>query len=123
MGTHILDILRRSNIPVLMSKYMVQYEWQAELLMRTNDQIWKRPMLASDWSEPSGRGLEATIALKGLTEKIIVSHVIGARQVKMSILRASNALKARAHPDSRPIANGLTMPESKTSTIWQWDAL
>lgn len=82
VGTHILDILRRSTVPVLMSKYMVQYEWQGESLMRTNDKIWKRPLLASDWSEPSQRGLDATIALKGLAEKIIVSHVIGARQIK-----------------------------------------
>ena len=82
VGTHILDILRRSTVPVLMSKYMVQYEWQGEPLMRTNDKIWKRPLLASDWSEPSQRGLDAAIALKGLAEKIIVSHVIGARRIK-----------------------------------------
>jgi nucleotide-binding universal stress UspA family protein len=30
VGTHILDILRRSDVPVLMSKYMVNYEWQGE---------------------------------------------------------------------------------------------
>ena len=82
VGTHILDILRRSTVPVLMSKYMVQYEWQGEPLMRTNDQIWKRPLLASDWSAPSRRGLDAALALKGLAEKIIVCHVIGARRIK-----------------------------------------
>ncbi len=49
VGTHVLDILRRSDVPVLMSKYMVQYEWQGEALVRTNDQIWKRPLVASDW--------------------------------------------------------------------------
>lgn len=82
VGTHILDILRRSEVPVLMSKYMVQYEWQGESLMRTNDDIWKRPMLASDWSEPSRRALDVTLGLKGLEDKIIVSHVIGARRIK-----------------------------------------
>jgi nucleotide-binding universal stress UspA family protein len=82
VGTHVLDILRRSTVPVLMSKYMVQYEWQGEPLMRTNEQIWKRPLLASDWSEPSRRALDATLALKGLVEKIIVTHVLGARQIK-----------------------------------------
>lgn len=82
VGTHVLDILRRSDIPVLMSKYMVHYEWQGEPLMRTNDQIWKRPLLASDWSEPSRRALDATVALKGLVEKIIVTHVLGARRIK-----------------------------------------
>ena len=82
VGTHVLDILRRSTIPVLMSKYMVKYEWQGESLMRTNEQIWKRPLLASDWSEPSRRALDATLALKGLVEKIIVTHVLGARRIK-----------------------------------------
>ncbi len=82
VGTHILDILRRSTVPVLMSKYMVHYEWQGEPLMRTNDDIWKRPLLATDWSEPSRRGLNFTIALNGLAEKIIVAHVIGARLIK-----------------------------------------
>ena len=82
VGTHIIDILRRSTVPVLMSKYMVQYEWQGEPLMRTNDQMWKRPLLATDWSEPSRRGLDAALALKGLAEKIIVTHVIGARRIK-----------------------------------------
>lgn len=82
VGTHVLDILRRSQVPVLMSKYMVQYEWQGESLVRTNDHIWKRPMLASDWSEPSRRALDATLALKGLVEKIMVSHVIGSRRIK-----------------------------------------
>jgi nucleotide-binding universal stress UspA family protein len=82
VGTHVLDILRRSDVPVLMSKYMVQYEWQEESLIRTNDQIWKRPLLASDWSAPSRRALDATLALKGVVEKIIVTHVLGARRVK-----------------------------------------
>ena len=82
VGTHVLDILRRSNVPVLMSKYMVQYEWQGESLMRTNEQIWKRPLLASDWSEPSRRALDATLALKGLVEKLIVTHVLGTRRIK-----------------------------------------
>jgi nucleotide-binding universal stress UspA family protein len=82
VGTHVLDILRRSDVPVLMSKYMVQYEWQEESLIRTNDQIWKRPLLASDWSDPSRRALDATLALKGVVEKIIVTHVLGARRVK-----------------------------------------
>lgn len=82
VGTHVLDILRRSDVPVLMSKYMVQYEWQGETLMRTNDHIWRRPLLATDWSAPSQRALDATMALKGLAEKIIVTHVLGARRVK-----------------------------------------
>lgn len=82
VGTHILDILRRSTVPVLMSKYMVEYESQGETLMRTNDEIWKRPLLASDWSDPSRRALDVALALEGLVEKLIVAHVLGARRIK-----------------------------------------
>ncbi|MBC2712537.1 MAG: universal stress protein [Desulfosarcina sp.] len=82
VGTHVLDILRRSTVPVLLSKYMVHYEWQGESLMRTNEKIWNRPLLASDWSAPSQRTLDATQALKELVEKIIVTHVLGARRIK-----------------------------------------
>jgi nucleotide-binding universal stress UspA family protein len=82
VGTHVLDILRRSEVPVLMSKYMVQYEWQGEPLTRTNEEIWKRPLLASDWSAPSRRALDTVIGLKGLVEKSIVAHVLGARMIK-----------------------------------------
>lgn len=82
VGSHILDILRRSTVPVLMSKYMVAYEWEGESLTRANEEIWKRPLLASDWSEPSHRALDATLALKGVVEKIIVTHVLGARRIK-----------------------------------------
>ncbi len=79
VGSHILDILRRSPLPVLMSKYMVQFEWQEETLTRVNDHIYKRPMLASDWSEPSANALNALISMKGVVEKILVTHVIGAK--------------------------------------------
>jgi nucleotide-binding universal stress UspA family protein len=93
VGTHILDILRRSTTPVLMSKYMVQYEWQGEILVRTNEEIWKRPLLASDWSEPSRRALDAALALKGLVEKIMVTHVLGARRIKNLEPQAVNRLE------------------------------
>lgn len=102
VGTHVLDVLRRSRVPVLMSKYMVQYEWQGESLMRTNDQIWKRPLLASDWSEPSQRALEATIALKGLVEKIGVTHVLGNRRIKHL---ESDAIKALESESEKRLAD------------------
>ncbi len=82
VGTHILDILRRSSIPVLMGKYIAPYELEGELLTKTNDNIWERPMLATDWSDPSRRALDVTLTLKEVVKKIIISHVLGARQTK-----------------------------------------
>ncbi len=82
VGAHIMDILRRSKVPVLMSKYMVQFEWQGEQLSRTNDQIFKRPLLATDWSQPSENALHSMDALKGLADEVHVVHVIDAKLSK-----------------------------------------
>ncbi len=79
VGSHIMDILRRSTVPVLMSKYMVQFEWENEQLTRTNEHIFDRPMLATDWSQPSENAMQSMSALKGLAETILVMHVIGAK--------------------------------------------
>lgn len=77
VGSHILDILRRSNIPVLMGKYMAQYQLEGEELSRVNDHPFQRPMLATDWSQPSVNALQRLSSLKSLIEKILVVHNIG----------------------------------------------
>jgi nucleotide-binding universal stress UspA family protein len=94
VGAHIMDILRRSPVPVLMSKYMVQFEWQGEQLTRTNEHIFKRPMLATDWSPPSENAMRGMSAFKGLAETVHVVHVIDA---KLS--------KGMTHDDQRVIEN------------------
>ncbi len=76
VGSHILDLLRRSPLPVLMGKYMVQFEVDGEKMTRTNDHIFQRPMLATDWSAPSEKALDALLALKGVAEKALVTHVL-----------------------------------------------
>ena len=82
VGSHIMDILRRSKVPVLMSKYMVQFEWEGEQLTRTNEHVFERPMLATDWSQPSKNALMGMSALKGIAKTILVVHVIDAKLTK-----------------------------------------
>jgi len=82
VAEHILDLLRRSQTPILMEKYMVQFEWNGEVLTRINDHIFRRPLLATDWSTPSENALEFLSGFKGLAEKVIVVHVIGAKLSK-----------------------------------------
>lgn len=79
VGSNTLQIITRSKIPTLVSKYLVQFEREGESVTRTNDVIFKRPLLATDWSEPSERALELLISLKGLIEKIFVCHTIGVK--------------------------------------------
>lgn len=82
IGTHILDILRRSTIPVLMSKYMVQFESGGMLLTRENDHIFKRPLLATDWSPPSQNALKRLTSLTGLAQRLLITHIIGSKLSK-----------------------------------------
>ncbi len=82
VGSHILDLLRRSSIPILMAKYMVAYEIEGDEFSRVNDQIFDRPLLTTDWSEPSERARDALGALKGVAQQVLVAHVIGSKLAK-----------------------------------------
>ncbi len=82
VGSHILDLVRRSPKPVLLSKYMVQFEWEGETLTRTNDRVFSCPMLATDWSEPSENAIQALLAMKGAIQKVILTHNIDSKLTK-----------------------------------------
>lgn len=97
VGSHILDLLRRSQFPVLMSKYMAQYEWEGESLTRVNDHIFKRPLLATDWSVASANALQAMLGFKNVAEKIIVTHVIGSKISKGIGHKQMTLLEEKSH--------------------------
>jgi len=82
VGSHILDILRRSQVPVLMGKYMVEFESDEGILSRKNSRIFERPLLATDWSDPSERGLSAIRALKGVVKSAVDAHVVDSKLIK-----------------------------------------
>lgn len=82
VGSHILDLLRRSEIPVLMGKYKAQYTVDNETFTRTNDHIFQRPMLATDWSQPSRNALDALTAFKGAIQCALITHVIDEKIIK-----------------------------------------
>ncbi len=82
VGSHILDLLRRSEIPVMMAKYKVEYKIDNEAFTRTNDRIFERPLLATDWSGPSRNALDALIALKGPLQCALITHVIDEKMIQ-----------------------------------------
>ncbi len=82
VGSHILDLLRRSPIPVLMYKYQVEYEGADGTYTRVNDDIFKIPLVATDWSEPSQSAVKYMQAFKGLVDKVQVTHVIESKMIK-----------------------------------------
>jgi len=79
VGTHLLDLIRRSPVPILMNKYMTEYEKEGKIISRINDHIFERPMLATDWSQPSSNAVDALTGFKGLASDVIVVHNIGVR--------------------------------------------
>ena len=79
VGSHTLNLVRRSSIPVLISKYMVRFKWEGELITKVNDHIFTKPLFATDWSKPSEKALELVSSFKGLTDKVMVTHIIGVK--------------------------------------------
>ena len=79
VGSHTLDLIRRCSVPVLISKYMVRFEWEGELITKVNDHIFTKPLFATDWSKPSEKALELVSSFKGLTDKVMVTHIIGVK--------------------------------------------
>lgn len=82
VGSHILDLLRRSSVPILMGKYRVNFESDGTELVKINDAIFTRPMLATDWSKPSQYAIEALTALSGVAEECLICHVIDEKLTK-----------------------------------------
>lgn len=82
VGEHILDLLRRSPVPILMGKYLSRYEDEGEVFTRVNDHPYDRPLLATDWSEPSEHALELLSSFQGLARKVLVTHIVGAKLSK-----------------------------------------
>jgi len=96
VGEHILDLLRRSPVPILMGKYMAQYEHEGEVFTRINDHPFDRPLLATDWSEPSEHALGLLASFRNLASKVLVTHVIGAKFSKGLEPEALEVIKAES---------------------------
>jgi nucleotide-binding universal stress UspA family protein len=100
-GSRTLELLRRSPVPVLVNKYMVEFEWGGEVLTRVNDRIFEKPLLATDWTPPSERALALLASLRGVVEKAAVCHVL---DVKPHAEKDMEKLKGLEEKDSAMLA-------------------
>ena len=75
-GSRTIEIVTRSKVPVLVSKYLVSYVVEGENLEKINERIFERPMLVCDWSEPSMRALKLMKSFQSVIEEAIVFHDI-----------------------------------------------
>ncbi len=97
VGRHILDVMRRSPVPVLMAKHQAEFETEKGVQTCTNTEMFKRPLLATDWSQPSLNALDALVAMKNVVKTVLVAHVIRQRLLQ----RADMAEVARLERESR----------------------
>ncbi|MFH1982138.1 MAG: universal stress protein [Pseudomonadota bacterium] len=101
VGGHTLDLIRRSPVPILMGKFMVEIDRGGMAETRINDRPFRHPLLATDFSEPSRRALAHLAGLKGLAEHVTVVHAIGQRRSQGMTDASITALEA----ESRKLLN------------------
>ncbi len=82
IGSYTTKIISRSHIPVLVSKYIVQFELDGATLTRTNYCLFEMPLLITDWAEPSRKALEFLVSLKGAVKKAFIFHSIDVKESK-----------------------------------------
>jgi nucleotide-binding universal stress UspA family protein len=74
-GSEIMEVLRRSSKPVLVLKYVPESG-------KINEQLFKRPLLATDWSPASKAAIKLLTCLKDVIEEVQVIHVASEKSVE-----------------------------------------
>ncbi len=69
VDSQILELLRRTTVPVLVHKYMTKGG-------QINENPFATPLLATDWSPASARAMEFLLAIKKIVTKVEVIHVV-----------------------------------------------
>ena len=70
-----LELLRRTQIPVLVHKYMLPSG-------KVNEKPFEAPLFVTDWSSASERALEYIILLKNAIKRVGVAHVMSKDSMK-----------------------------------------
>jgi len=76
-GSTVTEIIRRVSIPVLVYKPVSDSPF-------ATGQPFERPLLATDWSAASLRGIDYLINLKGLIEEVEIVHVADPKDIEGS---------------------------------------
>jgi len=72
---YIMEIVRRSSIPVLVHKFMPEKG-------RVNDRPFDTPLLVTDWTPVLDRAIDYLTGLKGVLQKVIVIHVSSEKELE-----------------------------------------
>ncbi len=84
IGSYTHEIITRTRIPTLVSKYMVQFQWDEAVLTRVNSKPFEAPLVVVDWSELSQRVIEFLSGLCGAVKKASVFYNLDADTLRGS---------------------------------------
>ncbi len=82
IGSYTHNIITRSKLPVLASKYMVEFKWDDAVLTKVNDKLFELPLIVVGWSELSQRVIKFVEGLSGVVKKINVFYNIDVKSLK-----------------------------------------
>jgi nucleotide-binding universal stress UspA family protein len=85
-GSDIIEIVRQSSIPVLIYKPPTDK-------IDLEDNLFERPLLATDWSSASLRALELLLPLKAVVKKVNLIHVASEKDLKGSAMEIQKVRK------------------------------
>ncbi len=91
-GSTVTEMIRRVSVPVLVYKPVSDSPF-------ATGQPFERPLLATDWSPASLRGIDYLVNLKGLIEEVEVVHVADQKDIEGT--SAMHAQKTRKDTKSR----------------------
>lgn len=74
LGSYTHKIITRIKIPTLVSKYMVQFQWDNATLTRVNDKLFEMPMVAVDLTERTENILAFLTSLRGAVKKAFIFY-------------------------------------------------
>ena len=85
-GSDIIEIVRQSSIPVLIYKPPTDK-------IDLEDNLFERPLLATDWSSASLRALEFLLPLKAVIKQVNLIHVASEKDLKGSAMEIQKVRK------------------------------
>lgn len=93
-GSGTLEIITRSKIPAMVSKYMVCFKVGGdEVCERVNDRIFDNPMLVTDWSDPCKRALDLMASLGNVIKKALIFHDMDMKDMKKFDINDARAIE------------------------------
>lgn len=82
LSSNTLEIIKRVSVPTLVYKYAVQFEWEGEILIKVNRDIFINPLLALDWSDRSLKALEFLKQFKSILESLNICYIIDESKIQ-----------------------------------------